>query len=281
MISSPSTSSRSYSSPPWSLVRSQHRLVEAAGGRHVGDRDHRLRPDRGHRDATSCYASSRDGRDRQRRDPLLAADEPHPLPRVALTLTWPRSSPSAPASRPRIASRTGASLGRSSTTVASTCDDVSPASASSATRRAQQLDRVRARVARVGVGEVLADVAERAGAEHRVDDRVGEHVGVGVAVQAAVVLDLRPRRAPAPVRRRSGGSHSRSRWLMRPRARDEQQLGDAQILARGDLQVARVGADDRARRRRSRSTSQASSVARASSSSEHASARSSAARRNT
>ena len=39
-------------------------------------------------------------------------------------------------------------------------------------------------------GEVLADVAQPGGAEQRVGDRVGEHVGVGVAGQAALVRDL-------------------------------------------------------------------------------------------
>ena len=55
---------------------------------------------------------------------------------------------------------------------------------------AQQLERVGVLEARVGVGEVLADVAERGRAEQRVDHRVGEHVGVGVAGEPLLVRDV-------------------------------------------------------------------------------------------
>ena len=70
---------------------------------------------------------------------------------------------------------------------------------------AQQQHRVGVAVLLVGVGKVLADVAHRGGAEQRVDDRVGEHVGVGVAVEAELVRDGDPaedERAPGhePVR---------------------------------------------------------------------------------
>ena len=41
-------------------------------------------------------------------------------------------------------------------------------------------------------GKSVAEVAEAAGAEQRVDHRVGEHVGVGVAPEPALVLDLDP-----------------------------------------------------------------------------------------
>ncbi len=54
----------------------------------------------------------------------------------------------------------------------------------------QQLDRVRPPPALVGVGEVLADVAHARGPQQRVGDGVGQHVGVGVTLQAAIVLDL-------------------------------------------------------------------------------------------
>ena len=42
------------------------------------------------------------------------------------------------------------------------------------------------------VRKEVADVAEPGGAEQGVDHRVGEDVGVGVAGEAAVVLDLDP-----------------------------------------------------------------------------------------
>ena len=57
-----------------------------------------------------------------------------------------------------------------------------PASASSASESAP-------RKLRVGVGEVVADVAQRGGAEQRVGDRVAQRVGVGVAEQAVRVRD--------------------------------------------------------------------------------------------
>ena len=52
----------------------------------------------------------------------------------------------------------------------------------------------------IGVGEVLADVAEPGGAEQGVGDGVGDGVGVAVAVQAAFAFEhdaaehQRPRR---------------------------------------------------------------------------------------
>ena len=59
--------------------------------------------------------------------------------------------------------------------------------------------------------EVGAEVAEPGGAEQRVDHRVGDHVGVGVALEPELVLDLDPAEHQPPARRRSGGCRSRSR----------------------------------------------------------------------
>src|ERR1035441_10356465 len=42
---------------------------------------------------------------------------------------------------------------------------------------------------RIGVGKVLADVAQSARAEQCVDDGMAENIGIGVALGAAVVLD--------------------------------------------------------------------------------------------
>ena len=91
------------------------------------------------------------------------------------------------------------------TTVASTWAICKPRSASVGDDGAQQQHRVGVAVLLVGVGEVLADVAHRGGAEQRVDDRMGQHVGVGVAVEAELVRDGDPaedERAPGhePVR---------------------------------------------------------------------------------
>jgi hypothetical protein len=57
---------------------------------------------------------------------------------------------------------------------------------------AQQLDGIRVVPALVGVGEVVADVAEPRRAAQRGHDRVREDVGVGVTVEAAVVRNLHP-----------------------------------------------------------------------------------------
>ena len=81
---------------------------------------------------------------------------------------------------------------------------------------AQQVDRVGAPPALVVVGEHRADVAAAAGAEDGVDHRVGEDVGVGVAGEAALVLDLDPAEDQRAARRRSGGCRSRCRPSAQP-----------------------------------------------------------------
>ena len=55
---------------------------------------------------------------------------------------------------------------------------------------AQQPERVGVLPLRLGVGEVRADVAQACGAEQRVDHRVREHVGVGVAGEPLLVGHL-------------------------------------------------------------------------------------------
>lgn len=50
----------------------------------------------------------------------------------------------------------------------------------------QQLAAVGAGPGRIGVGEVAADVAQRAGAEQGIADRMQQHVAVGVGDEAAV-----------------------------------------------------------------------------------------------
>ena len=53
-------------------------------------------------------------------------------------------------------------------------------------RMAEQLQRIDAFPLRIGVGKMLADIAEAGGAEERIGDRVGDRVGVAVAVQSAL-----------------------------------------------------------------------------------------------
>ena len=64
----------------------------------------------------------------------------------------------------------------------------------------EQRDRVGAAPALVGVGEVVPDVAETRSAQQGVDHRVGQHVGVRVAVEPALERDLDPSEdQPAPL----------------------------------------------------------------------------------
>ncbi|MCY1302881.1 hypothetical protein D9M70_525640 [compost metagenome] len=55
---------------------------------------------------------------------------------------------------------------------------------------AQQHAAVGAGKARVGIGEMAADVAQRGRAEQRVSHRVQQRVGIGMAQQAAVMRDF-------------------------------------------------------------------------------------------
>ena len=166
-----------------------------------------------------------------------------PSPVLALTLTRRARAPSAAASARGSRRGAGASFGRSMTTRAVDVDDRrSRASREHRDDLAQQLDRVGVAPALVGVGEVLADVAEAGGAEQRVDHRVGEHVGVGVPVEAALVRDLDAAEHQPAARRRGGASRSRCR-----RARSR--AGSSRRSAPGAARGARTR---QARRRRAR-----------------------------
>ena len=130
-------------------------------------------------------------------------------------------------------------------------------------RPAQQADRVGARQRGVGVGEVLADVAQAGRAEQGVGDRVGDDVGVAVARPGPARRGTRPRRArggragssengwtskPCPTR--SAGSARRAGSVTPAgstvaSAGTEQRLGHHQVGGAGDLQVVgRAGHDD-------------------------------------
>ena len=105
---------------------------------------------------------------------------------VALTLT---GAPSAAARLASISARCAPSRGASQITVASTLT-TGPESSPSADP--QQVERVGVAPALLVGREVGAEVAEPGGAEHRVDHGVGDDVGVGVALEPQVVLDLDP-----------------------------------------------------------------------------------------
>ena len=66
----------------------------------------------------------------------------------------------------------------------STCVAASPCDASVATTSRSSSIESASLVGAVGVGEVHADVAQARRAEQRVHHRVGQHIGVGVAVEA-------------------------------------------------------------------------------------------------
>src|SRR5271156_108734 len=54
----------------------------------------------------------------------------------------------------------------------------------------EQCDRVGVLVARVAVGKMTAEVAGTEGAQYRIGERMGGDVGVGMAAQSLIVLDL-------------------------------------------------------------------------------------------
>ena len=102
---------------------------------------------------------------------------------VALTLTWSTATPRSSAINPRMVSMCGAIFGAWATMVASTLPTFQPFSATMAQQRAT----VGALEPRVGVREVLADVAQRRRAEQRIGQGVQQHVAVGVGDQPMFV----------------------------------------------------------------------------------------------
>ena len=109
-----------------------------------------------------------------------------PIPSLVVALTLTRAEVASPRIR-SISARWSASRGSSQI---SGRVDVDDPPGDRADGGAQQVDRVGVAPALVVVGEERADVAAAGGAEQRVDHRVGEDVGVGVAGEAALVLDL-------------------------------------------------------------------------------------------
>src|SRR5260370_12302680 len=57
-------------------------------------------------------------------------------------------------------------------------------------RSREQVEAGRVLVPGVVGGKVLTDVSQRRGAEQRVDDRMSQHIGIGMAVEAGWMLDL-------------------------------------------------------------------------------------------
>ena len=92
---------------------------------------------------------------------------------------------------------------------------------------AQQLAAVDALELGIGVGKVLADVAEAGGAEQRVADRVQQHVGVGMAVEPFLMRDV----DAADDELAPGDQRMHVEALADPHARRRQdRLGDREVL---------------------------------------------------
>ena len=164
-------------------------------------------------------------RDRQRRYPLARPTNPMPSLVVNFTFTSSAARPLAAAIVARISSRCGPSFGASQMTVASRLAHA-PTVLGSDRHLLQEIDRVGIAPALVGVGKVLAAVAEAGSAQQRVDGGVREDVGIGVPGEPLLrARDLHPaehQRAPRgePVRvvadTRPGAHPSGSRRRSRP-----------------------------------------------------------------
>ena len=110
-------------------------------------------------------------------------------------------------------------------------------------RPAQQVDRVGPGPRRVGVGEVLADVAQPGRAQQRVGDRVGDHVGVAVPGRPALARERHAAEDERTVRVVGEGVHVEALPDPdggAPSAGTEQRLGDHQVGGPGDLEVGRA-----------------------------------------
>ena len=108
---------------------------------------------------------------------------------------------------------------------------------------AQQLEAVGAGEGGIGVGEVLADVAEAGGAEERIGDGVGDRVGVAVAGQArARPSNTTPPSTSAPAGIVAEGVHVEA--LPHPHGQRHRSSARLRSIGRGDLDVGRVAVHD-------------------------------------
>jgi hypothetical protein len=128
-------------------------------------------------------AKSGQGRDRQRGHALAAADEAHPLCCRELDVHRIRGEiqgvREALLHLRAVRSQPGLLTGHRGVQIHRRRGQHPP-------HGPQQLDRIRVAPALVGVREVLADVPEAGGAQQRVDDGVGQDVGVGVPGEATL-----------------------------------------------------------------------------------------------
>ena len=172
---------------------------------------------------------------------------PRPSGRRPFTDT---GAPTAAPSRACISSRRAPVWGARRPPSNRRCRSTSPSAGHVGDDVAQQHDRVGARQRRVGVGEVLADVAEPGGAEQRVGDGVGDRVGVAVADEARARRGTGSRRAPAAGRVVTEPvdvealTDSDLESLTRRLAPASQRAGPLEVVGLGDLAVAGLAGHD-------------------------------------
>ena len=159
---------------------------------------------------------------------------------VALMLTRERGRPSTSAVRARIASRCGPILGRSHSSVTSTCAIRAPASFASFSAWRRNFSEVRAFPLRIAGREVRADVAFAERAEDSVHQRVPARVRIGMADEALVVRD--PHAAERHMIARPEAVRVEPRADARA-ARAKHRFKHRGILRIGELHQARIAGD--------------------------------------
>ena len=219
----------------------------------------------GHGQSVCVRASRRASRPARRVATAIAAmpsprpTKPMPSLVVNLTFTCQRAARAPPARRSRMRVAVRAELGRLADDRGVDVARRQPLLGQEPAHLLEQLDRVGVAPALVGVREVLADVAEPGGAEQRVDHRVGQDVGVGVARSGpARVLDLDPaeHEPPALVQAVRVVADARARCSSRAApaalaALEHGQLGHARARAATRPPARTRGRGARARGRRS------------------------------
>ena len=98
----------------------------------------------------------------------------------------------------RICGTCGASFGACAITVASTLLDRKALRPGEAGDVTQQHSAVGILPARIGIRKMRSDVAQRERAQDRVDDRVEQHIGIGVTVEPALERDGHAAQHEAP-----------------------------------------------------------------------------------
>ncbi len=151
-------------------------------------------------------------RDRLRSEAFAPAGEPEAIGRGRADVhAAPCSTPSAPASRSRMASRWGAIRGSSPITTQSAFTSSKPCVADLPICLGEQLERVGAAVAVVVGGEQRPDVGEAGRAEQRIRQRVSDDVSVRVPDETRADGRRSRRRGRAGRRRRTRAHPHRDR----------------------------------------------------------------------